>query len=238
MERMLPAFDAVQGSARLPFGARSAAAVYLGQLLAEAAPELQIMAIARRPGVLSKVAVRPTQRLPLTLGADLVARLREALDGERVEIVAWQRDPRRFIAAALGLAEEPPMVLRPMIQHADVMLGEIDLRGMDGWRSLNRLLASALTGWRIRLHAVAESPAWRALAAAHAARRPVRATVLGPSARGVRMEVHGLFGVLPHAESLAVGDEVDVLVSRLNSDEGRIFLSRRLPPSDQLALPG
>jgi hypothetical protein len=237
MDRMFPAFDVAVAPPRLPFGARSAAAVYLGQLLSDSAPDLQIVAIARRPGVLSKVAVRPAQRLPLTLGADLVARLRAALDGERVEVVAWQRDPRRFIAAALGLAEEPPMVLRPLIQHADVLLGEIDLRGIDGWRGLNRLLASSLTGWGIRLHAIAESPAWQMLATAHAERRPVRATVLGPSARGLRVEVHGLFGVLPHAPSLAVGDEVEVLVSRLNADEGRIFLSRRLPPSDQLTLP-
>ena len=72
MDRMLPAFEAAQAPARLPFGARSPAAVYLGQLLSDNAPDLQIVAIARRPGVLSKVAVRPTQRLPLTLGAHLV----------------------------------------------------------------------------------------------------------------------------------------------------------------------
>jgi hypothetical protein len=237
MERMLPAFDQADADPRLPFGARSAAAVYLGQLLADSAPDLRIVAIARRPGVLSKVAVRPTQRLPLTFGADLVARLRTALDGERVEIVAWQRDPRRFIIAALGLAEEPPMVLRPMLQHADVLLGEIDLLGIDGWRSLNRLLASALTGWRIRLHAVAESPAWALLAAAQAARRPVVATVLGPSPRGLRVDVHGLYGILLGPSIEDAGAEVEVLVSRLNADEGRIFLTRRMPPSDQLALP-
>jgi hypothetical protein len=129
------------------------------------------------------------------------------------------------------------MVLRPSIQHADVLLGEIDVRGMDGWRGLNRLLASALTGWRIHLNPIAASPAWAVLAAAHKERRPVRATVLGPSARGVRAEVHGLFGTLARESQLAPGDEVEVLVSRLNPDEGRILLARRPPPNDQLALP-
>jgi hypothetical protein len=61
-------------------------------------------------------------------------------------------------------------------------------------------------------------------------------TVLGPSPRGLRVEVHGLYGMLSGVATEEAGAELEVLVSRLNRDEGRIFLARRVPPSDQLAL--
>ena len=47
------------------------------------------------------------------------------------------------------------MLLLPGIGHARVLLGEIDVRGIAGWRDVNVILASALTGWRIRLEPVA-----------------------------------------------------------------------------------
>src|SRR5262245_35570445 len=124
---MLPAFADLEPTPRLP----TEAAVYLARVLATIAPSLEIVAIARRPGVLSKVAV-----LDPAPAADASPRARAALDGERIEIVTWSPDPRRYIANALGMPEEPPMVLRPALGHAQVFVGEIDLRGMNGWRGI------------------------------------------------------------------------------------------------------
>jgi hypothetical protein len=232
MERMLPAFADIEAVPRLPFGARSEAAVYLGQLLVDAAPGMDIVAIARRPGVVSKVAV-----IGVVPGADVVARVRAALDGERIELVPWSPEPRSFIAAALGLAEVAPMVLRPLIVHVQVLVGEIDLRGMNGWRGLNRLLASTLTGWRIHLEPIAASPAWAALSVACAERRPIAATVVDVGVRGTRVNVHGLLAHLPRRDRLPLGQELQVRVARLDADEGRIWVSRRLGRSAQLSLP-
>jgi hypothetical protein len=51
-------------------------------------------------------------------------------------------------------------------RRADVLLGDIDVRGTRGRQGTNLLLASALIGWRIRLRAIARTPAWRTLEAA------------------------------------------------------------------------
>jgi transcription antitermination factor NusA-like protein len=232
---------------RFAYGARSEAAIYVGDLLYAEVPalaegRLDIVAIARRPGVLSKVAIKPRSDLAPSSGivvpADAVARVREKLDGERIQVVAWQRSAPAYIAGALGLGEVPPVLLLPGLQHARVLLGEIDLRGIAGWRGLNTLLASALTGWRIRLETVAATDAWRRLEAAMRARRPVQGSVVARLDRGLRIEVHGLYAVLSGAlADEQPGREITVRVTRMDADEGRIFVSDRLAASGQLGLP-
>jgi transcription antitermination factor NusA-like protein len=250
---LLPTFDggeALGVSERYAYGARSLAAVYVGDLLTEEVPalsptlgNLDIVAIARRPGVLSKAAIRARHGVPapisIGLGADHVMRVRDTLDGERIHVVPWQRSAGAYIADALGLAEVPPMLLLPGIGHARVLLGEIDLRGIAGWRGLNALLASALTGWRIRLEPVAATHPWRRLQAAMLARRPVLATVVGRH-RGTRVEVLGLYAILSGSgagRAQHEGDELEVRITRMDADEGRIFVSDRLATTGQLVLP-
>lgn len=243
----LPTFED-DAPERYPFGARSEAAIFVGDLLVEAVPSLaaddsslEIVAIARRPGVLSKVAIRPRAGQPASLfvgiGADYLSAVSGQLDGERIEVVRWQRAASAYIADALGLGETPPVLLLPGIGHARVLLGEIDVRGIAGWRGLNTVLASALTGWRIRLEPVAMTAAWRRLHAAMLARRPVVGTVVGHTARGVRLEVLGLFAVLSNGtREYAPGEELLVRVTRMDADEGRIFASDKLVASGQLPL--
>ena len=226
----LPAFDDV---AREPFS--SEAARFLAELLVEGVPaiargDLEIVSIARRPGVLSKVAVRTAAGLPMVLG-DL-APLRDQLDRERVEIVPWHPDPRRYIQQALGLAESPGIVLFPAIQHARVFLGDIDLHGIAGWRNLNVILASMLTGWRIRLLPVAETAAWRRLQTARISGASVSATVLGPR----EVEVHGLRARI-RLTIASLGSELQVRVTRMDPDEGHITVTDRLRSTGQLRLP-
>jgi len=216
--------------------------MFVGELLRDEVPglsspsgELEIVAIARRPGVLSKVAIRP-RRATLTpllvgIGADHLARVSLQLDGERIHVVRWQRSASAYIADALGLGEIPPVVLLPGLGHARVLLGEIDVRGIAGWRGVNAILASALTGWRIRLEAVAATPAWASLEAAMLARRPVTGSVVRATERGSRVEVQGLYAVLSsshRALELVPGQEIQVRVTRMYPDEGRIFVSDRL----------
>jgi N utilization substance protein A len=238
----LPSFDE-EAVGRYPYGARTEAAVYVGELLTDEVPALEngdvrIVAIARRPGVLSKVAVRARLGARLSLGGDHLARVRDQLDGERIQLVTWQRSAPAYIADALGLGDVPPVQLLAGIGHARVLLGEIDARGIAGWRGLNTLLASALTGWRIRLEPVASTAAWSRLYAAMLARRPVTATVLGSAERGTRVEIHGLYAVLAgSSDGAETGQDVEVRVTRLDPDEGRIFVSDRLASTGQLELP-
>ena len=230
----LPLFDD-QTLERFPYGARSEAAIFVGDLLHEEVPalaaadaELEIVAIARRPGVLAKVAIRPRTGAVtppvLGIGADHLARVSQRLDGERIQVVRWQRSANAYIADALGLGEIPPVLLLPWIGHARVLLGEIDVRGIAGWRGLNSALASILTGWRIRLEPIAATPAWRRLHAAMLARRPVVGTASGRTERGPRLEVLGLYATLSGASAEPiVGQELEVRITRMAPDEGRII---------------
>jgi N utilization substance protein A len=243
----LPRFD-TEPIERFPYGARSEAAIFVGDLLCAEVPslaaadgQLEIVAIARRPGVLSKVAIRP-RTLGLTpvvtgIGADHLARVSQHLDGERIEVVRWQASASAYISDALGLGEVPPMLLLPWLRHARVLLGDIDVRGIAGWRGLNAILASALTGWRIRLEPVASTPAWARLHGAMLARRPVPATVLGVASRGIRVEVGGLNATLSTTSRTFVpADQVEVRITRMDPDEGRIFVSDRIGNPGQRAL--
>ncbi len=98
------------------------------------------------------------------------------------------------------------------------------------------MLASGLTGWRIRLEPVAATAAWRRLASAMLARRPLTATVIGHTERGPRVDVLGLYAVLSRRKAVTPGQEVEVRITRMDPDEGRIFVSDRLVSTGQLAL--
>jgi N utilization substance protein A len=237
----LDGFDA-EAATRYPYGARSEAAVYVGDLLREVIPAtVEVVAIARRPGVLSKVAIRPASAavtpLLVGIGGDDLANVSKQLDGERIQVVRWQRSAPAYIADALGLGDVPPMLLLSGLAHARVLLGEIDLRGIAGWRGLNVILASALTGWRIRLEPVAATAAWARLEAAMHARRPVFGTVVDRTERGPRLDLNGLYANLSGAtRDLPIGQELEVRITRMDRDEGRIFVSDRFA-SPQLKLP-
>jgi transcription antitermination factor NusA-like protein len=224
--------------------------------------DLEIVAIARRPGVLSKVAVRRRAGVRLAarpvslvvgLGADYVHRVSAELGGERVHVVQWQGDPPRYIVDALGLGYLPPIEVSPSRRLANVLLGDIDVRGARGRQGINLLLASALTGWRIRLREIARSPAWKALEAARDEHRSVPALVQARVPKGLAVVIYGLHGLLPTGQVRGVrrrtpeadvdarlrerlGQELRVNVLRLEPDSGHIFVSERVPAGYQLRL--
>jgi hypothetical protein len=128
---------------RGPHGARSEEAVLVGDLLVHEVPalasdDLEIVAIARRSGVLAKVVVRrhpgapaPSRwpvRLVVGVGGDHVLRVREQLGGDQVHVIQWHRDPALYVAEALGLNGVPPEVVMPLSRLVHVLLGEIDYR--------------------------------------------------------------------------------------------------------------
>src|SRR5919202_7066151 len=117
---LLPGLEQTAGR---PYGARSDQSIVVGDLLMRHVPvltrrELEIVAIARSVGVLTKVAVgrrsgmrlsaRPVS-LVVGLGADYVQRVSAELGGERIYVVQWQGDPARYIADALALGYVPPI---------------------------------------------------------------------------------------------------------------------------------
>lgn len=261
----LPGIDSEDSA--LPYGARSAAGVIVGDLLMQYVPtlargEVEIVSIARRPGVLTKVAVARRRGVKLTgrpvglvvgVGADYVRQVRAELDGERVHILQWQGDPVRYVAGALELGYLPPIQLDGISRLANVLLGEIDKIGMRGPQGVNLLLASALTGWRIRLRSIRNSPAWRLLDSARDQRRSVPGVVEARAGKGLSVSVYGLNALLPTGRLLGVGrdtppnqvdflerqlvgKQIQVVVLRLDADEGKIFVAQRVPQAAQLQL--
>jgi transcription antitermination factor NusA-like protein len=213
----------LEEAAPRPYGARSDASVIVGDLLMKHVPalaggELEIAAIARRPGALSKVAVRRRAGTKLSarpislvvdLGADYVNRVSEELGGERFHVLQWQGDPAPCIASALGLGYLPPIELIGSSRLANVLLGDIDVRGTRARQGVNLLLATALTEWRIRLREIARTPAWKALEKAREAHRSVVAERRGgpgvgaERAGGVSLWLawHGADGKSPRSSS-------------------------------------
>jgi transcription antitermination factor NusA-like protein len=258
----------VEPATARPYGARSDESVIVGDLLMRFVPalargDLEIAAIARHRGVLSKVAVRRHRGVKLSarpvslvvgLGADYVNRVSAELGGERLHVLQWQGDPARYIAEALGLGYLPPMEISPSTRLANVLLGDIDVRGVRGRRGINLLLTSALTGWRVRLREIARSPAWKSLETARQERRSVPAIVQARVPKGLAVSVYGLNGLLPTGQVRGVhrntpaaqvdvvlrrrlGQEIRVDVLRMDPDSGHIFVSERLPAGRQLPLP-
>jgi transcription antitermination factor NusA-like protein len=253
-----------------PYGARTAAAIFVGEVLARHVPELasgelEIAAIARRPGELSKVAVRRRLRLqprtarpvPLVLGPAgerIRAIKRELPATERVDIVQWHAEPLRYIAASLGLSYLPSALLYPIRHRADILLGEIDYPAARGRRAVNMLLTSALTSWQVRVKRISSSRNWYELEAALSATRTVRAEVVGLAPKGLRVQVYGLNGLLPFGQISGakrntppqvvaakvqhrLRQELEVNVLRLDPDQGTIIVSERVPAGRQLRLP-
>jgi transcription antitermination factor NusA-like protein len=262
----LPVLDDDDPHAR-EYGARSDASVAVGDLLTRHVPalargDLQIVAIARRPGVLSKVAVRrrPGVRLvarPVSLvvglGADYVNRVSAELGGERVHVLQWQGDPARYIAAALGIGYLPSMQLSSSTRLANVLLGDIDVRGARGRQGINVMLAAALTEWRIHLREIARAAVWKVLKAALAQSQSVPAIVNARVAKGLAVTIYGLHGLLPIGQIVGVrrstpprevdtliqrllGKELQVIVLKLDPDEGHIFVAERPSQARQLTL--
>jgi hypothetical protein len=71
------------------------------------------------------------------------------------------------------------------------------------------------------------------------ARRTITATVIGQTEKGPRVEVLGLYAVLTRStrlNTLVPGQDLQVRITRMDPDEGRLFVSDRLAVSGQLAL--
>jgi hypothetical protein len=183
-----------------------------------------------------------------------VNRVSADLGGERLHVLQWQGNPAGYIAEALGVGYLPPVELHPSSRLANVLLGDIDVRGIRGRRGINLLLASALTDWRIRLREIARSPAWRALEVANREHRSVPASVDSRVAKGLALSIDGLNALLPTGQVRGVrretpaeqvdlmmrerlGQELQVHVLRLDPDSGHVFVSERSLGGKQLALP-
>ena len=133
---------------------------FLRRLMEMEIPEIYngtvvIRGIAREAGSRSKVAVESRQQGVDAKGAAVGQRgariqsIVAELNGEKVDIVLWDKDPGRFVAEALSPAEVLSVRIDEEHKIANVIVPERQLSLAIGKEGQNARLAAKLTGWRI-----------------------------------------------------------------------------------------
>jgi N utilization substance protein A len=126
---------------------------------------VEIKAIAREAGSRSKVAVAARQEGVDPVGACVGIRgvriqaLVNELNGEKIDVVAWDPDPSVFIANALSPAQVTKVRLldAPEGRTAEVVVPDRQLSLAIGKEGQNARLAAKLTGWRIDIKSESEA---------------------------------------------------------------------------------
>ena len=125
---------------------------------------VEIVALAREAGHRSKVAVRSTVPGVNAKGAcigPMGARVRAVvteLHGEKIDIIDFNEDPARFVAAALSPARVGSVeVVDLAARSARVVVPDYQLSLAIGKEGQNARLAAKLTGWRIDIRPDVES---------------------------------------------------------------------------------
>ena len=116
---------------------------------------VEINAAAREAGVRSKIAVSSRDSDVDPVGACVgmkgsrVQGVVGELKGEKIDIVAWDSDPARFVCNALAPAEVVKVIIRDREMAMEVVVPDDQLSLAIGRRGQNVRLAAQLTGWNI-----------------------------------------------------------------------------------------
>lgn len=116
---------------------------------------VQIKSIAREAGSRTKIAVASSEEGIDPIGSCVgqkgtrVQAVIDELGGEKIDIIEWNENAEKFIAAGLSPAKVLAVVLNPEEQKAVVKVPEDQLSLAIGRQGQNVRLAAKLTGWRI-----------------------------------------------------------------------------------------
>ncbi|MFA6608524.1 MAG: transcription termination factor NusA [Candidatus Paceibacterota bacterium] len=116
---------------------------------------VEIVAVAREPGSRSKIAVKSNDERIDPIGACVgqrgvrVTSITEELSGEKIDVVEWSSDARRFIATALSPAKALSIELNEEEKKAVVTVSPEEQSLAIGKGGQNVRLAAKLTGWKI-----------------------------------------------------------------------------------------
>ena len=149
-----------QAQVRVSRGGRA----FVHRLLEAEVPEIkagtvQVRAIAREPGLRTKVAVSATEPGLDPVGACVGPKgvrhraILSELASEHVDIVPWSDDPEAFVASSLGPAKAESVTIDKATRTATVMVPRAQLSLAIGRDGQNARLAAKLTGFRIDIKA-------------------------------------------------------------------------------------
>jgi N utilization substance protein A len=116
---------------------------------------VEIVAVAREPGSRSKIAVKSNDDRVDPIGACVgqrgvrVSAVTDELSGEKIDVIEWSADARRFIATALSPAKALSIELNEDEKKATVTVSAEEQSLAIGKGGQNVRLAAKLTGWKI-----------------------------------------------------------------------------------------
>jgi transcription termination/antitermination protein NusA len=142
-----------------------ASKIFVWRLLEAEVPEIaagtvEVKAIAREPGLRTKIAVTSTEAGIDPVGACVGPKgvrhrsILAELGSEHVDIVPWDADAERFVAGALGPATVVTVHVDQDTRTAHVRVPKDQLSLAIGRDGQNARLAAKLTGWRVDIKAV------------------------------------------------------------------------------------
>jgi transcription termination/antitermination protein NusA len=151
-----PQHNRRQAQVRVSRASRS----FVHRLLEAEVPEIkagtvQVRAIAREPGLRTKIAVSSSEPGLDPVGACVGPKgvrhraLLSELASEHVDIVPWSEDPEQIVAAALGPAKADRVTIDRVTRTATVLVPRSQLSLAIGRDGQNARLAAKLTGFRI-----------------------------------------------------------------------------------------
>jgi N utilization substance protein A len=151
-----PQHNRRQAQVRVSRASRS----FVHRLLEAEVPEIkagtvQVRAIAREPGLRTKIAVSSGESGLDPVGACVGPKgvrhraILSELANEHVDIVPWSEDPEAFVAAALGPARAERVTIDRVTRTATVLVPKAQLSLAIGRDGQNARLAAKLTGYRI-----------------------------------------------------------------------------------------
>ena len=153
----------------------------LRRLMEAEVPEIsngtvEIRAIARDPGIRSKIAVASHQDGVDPVGSCIGLRgnriqsIVNELQGEKIDVIEWDSNPQVMISRALSPADVGAVELDTEERTAYVVVPESQMSLAIGRDGQNAKLAARLTGWRLDIKNVEQWEALRTARAAEAAR--------------------------------------------------------------------
>ena len=171
----------------------------LRRLMESEVPEIgngtvEIRAIARDAGTRSKVAVATRQEGVDPVGSCIGLRgnriqsIVNELQGEKIDVIEWDANPRVLITRALSPADVGRVELDPDENTAYVVVPETQMTLAIGRDGQNARLAARLTGWRLDIKNVEQ---WETLRAARAAEEARAASEAAPRRGGAEADWEG-----------------------------------------------
>lgn len=127
---------------------------------------VEIKSVSREPGARSKIAVYSDNENVDAVGACVgpkgtrVQRVVDELSGEKIDIINWDEDPRKFVGNALSPSKVVEVYLEDNVNSARAVVPDNQLSLAIGKEGQNVRLAAKLTGWKIDIKSETQMDAY------------------------------------------------------------------------------